>query len=236
MAVTSLLSIIIPCKNEENYLPILFDSLARQRNVPQGTQVYLADAQSTDDSLQIARKFSAFPLHIVSGGHPSIGRNEGVLRSTSKYLLFLDADISLAEDDLIEKMCHLAQKQNLDLVAPHFRCKQDTPFTRFFCGIHNLTTSLRLVGVYATGMCMLMSRDSFERLGGFDPQYHLGEDWNLTHRIPRKRFGVTSSIWITDRRFKRTGRARSCIQYLRIAASKSFCRSYQGYFAGEYPS
>lgn len=55
-------------------------------------RVFVADANSTDGTAEMARSFTAeFPIEVLPGGLPSVGRNAGARRAATPYVLFLDA-------------------------------------------------------------------------------------------------------------------------------------------------
>jgi hypothetical protein len=72
-------------------------------------------------------------------------------------------------------------------------------------------------------MFILIRRSVFNSLGGFNEKMILGDDWELTHKIPRKKFGVANTfIWTTNRRFMKQGYLKTFSQYFRVAISKEF--------------
>ena len=83
-----MLTIVIPTKNEETYLPRLLASISKQTLAP--AQVIVADAQSTDATRQIAL---AHGVRVVEGGMISCGRNAGARQAKTDFILFLDADV-----------------------------------------------------------------------------------------------------------------------------------------------
>src|SRR3989344_3953825 len=91
------LSIVIPCKNEENYIWKLLCSLEKQDYPMKRTKIFIADANSTDNTIKEIRKNNKLDIQIVKGGMPSIWRNNGARACKSKYILFIDADIGLED-------------------------------------------------------------------------------------------------------------------------------------------
>ncbi len=91
------LTIVIPAKNEAKMLPLLLESLCRQDYEGMAeTRVLVADAGSTDGTREIALGFcDRLKVEVVPGGLPSVGRNAGARLATTKYVLFLDADVEL---------------------------------------------------------------------------------------------------------------------------------------------
>src|SRR5438105_10348569 len=97
------LTIVIPAKNEEKMIGTLLTSLTRQDYpLMPSTKVYLADANSTDATAAIVLSFAdRLDVEVIPGGLPSAGRNNGARRANTPYVLFVDADIELADSTLV---------------------------------------------------------------------------------------------------------------------------------------
>ncbi len=224
----SLLSVVIPCKNEEKQLKQTLTALQRQSFDMEDCPIYIADAGSTDRTLDIIGEFqksNALDIHLVEGGYPPAGRNRGASYCQSEFILFLDADIELGENTTVEKAIDLAMEKDLDMVSTYIKCKDGNAYDRFFWErMHAFTYRYPyIVGPYAAGMFILIRRRKFLELGGFNEAMVLGDDWELTSMISRKRFGVADTfIWTTNRRFRSQGYLRTISKYLRVAFSKDF--------------
>src|SRR5271170_8116540 len=95
----SALTIVIPAKNEAKLIPRLLTSLTKQdySKMP-STRVLVADANSTDGTQDIVLSFrDRLNVSVIRGGMPSVGRNQGAAQADTPYILFLDADIELAD-------------------------------------------------------------------------------------------------------------------------------------------
>lgn len=224
----SLLSVVIPCKNEEKQLKQTLTALERQSFDMRDCPIYIADAGSTDRTLDIIIDFqmkNGLDIHVIEGGYPPAGRNNGARYCQSEYILFLDADIELGEDTSIEKAIDLAREQDLDLVSTYIKSKDGNAYDRFFWErMHAFTYRYPyIVGPYSAGMFILIRRKKYNELGGFNENMVLGDDWELTRMISRKKFGVADTfIWTTNRRFQSQGYLRTISQYFRVAFSKEF--------------
>src|SRR6516164_11285436 len=99
------LTIVIPAKNESKLIPRLLTSLTNQDySKMSSTRVLVADANSTDGTPDIVMSFrDRLNVGVIHGGMPSVGRNRGARQAESKYVLFLDADIELADTSLIRR-------------------------------------------------------------------------------------------------------------------------------------
>src|SRR3989344_5642131 len=82
------ISIVIPALNEEKCLPILLESIRKQDF--RDYEIIVADANSTDRTADIARKYGA---KVVAGGMPGPGRNKGARAAKGEFLYFFDSDV-----------------------------------------------------------------------------------------------------------------------------------------------
>jgi len=215
------LTIVIPAKNEERLLPKLLTSLLKQ-DYPllRDTRIILADADSTDHTVQVTSEFSS-RLHItvIRGGLPSVGRNNGAWCADSRYLLFVDADIELADPTLLRHAIDLLKRKSLHCVTTDIHCRDGSWTDDFLYSCNNLAQRLsRFHKPFATGMFMLFDKNRFEELGGFDEQALYAEDYQLTRQISPNRFRVIrGGIHSTNRRFTKMGRGTILRFFLKTA-------------------
>jgi glycosyltransferase involved in cell wall biosynthesis len=200
------LSIVIPAKNEEQRISNLLDSLSKQSFTD--FDIIIADAGSSDRTTQLAKSHKiSDKVSIVDGGLPAKGRNNGAKHSRSEILLFIDADISFQDKDLIRKSIDRMEKDKLDLVTTHIKCRNNK-IVNFIYKINNILQTLsRLNKPFSTGMFFMIRSKAFNELGGFDEMDIYAEDYHLSRKVHRKRFGIidSSCVYSDDRRFKKMG-------------------------------
>ncbi len=223
----SLLTVVIPSKNEAHYIAKTLSALEAQTYITKETPIYIADAGSTDGTIEIIQSFSGnLNIRLLQGGLPSVGRNRGASYAKTKYILFLDADIILGETDSIEKAITVAEVQNLELVTTYIKTIDSNWGDRFFWKLHGIASRTKLVGAFGAGMFILIQRRAFQRLGGFDEKIALGEDWDLTHRIDSRQFSVSDTfIYTTNRRFRHQRYWKTFSQYIMVALSPNYRRA-----------
>lgn len=111
-----LLSLVLPIYNVAPYLAPCLDSLLRQ--TLQADQIVLVDDGSTDDSLEIMRRYAADLPGIEIVRQENLGvsaaRNAGLARAKGKYVAFVDPD-DFAAPELFEKLVAMAQESDLDI-------------------------------------------------------------------------------------------------------------------------
>lgn len=243
MTTTSELTIVIPAKNEARLIPNLLTSLTMQ-DYPKmpSTRVLVADANSTDSTREVAVMFrDRLNISVIPGGMPSVGRNHGAAQADSRYVLFLDADIELADRSLIRRCVEKAKRGNLHCVTTNIVCRDGSWVDKLFYGVNDLFQYLSyLHRPFATGMFMLWDRKRFWELGGFHEQIHFAEDYRLSQQVDRKRFAVVrGGVYTTNRRFKRMGHLSVGWLFLKTAMNywneKYFLRDHK-YWANEADS
>jgi len=160
------LTIVVPARNESQSLPKLLTSLNRQDylHLPD-TRVCVADANSTDGTAEMARSFPAkFPIEVLPGGLPAVGRNAGARRATTPYVLFLDADVELRDPTLLRRSVRAMQRRQLHCLTTNIVCIDGSTADRLLFGGSNVVQKLsRWAAPFATGMFMMFDRQEFQR-------------------------------------------------------------------------
>jgi glycosyltransferase involved in cell wall biosynthesis len=211
------LTIVIPAKNEAAMLPKLLLSLVRQDYaLMRDTRVLVADAGSTDGTIEIALRFrDRLSIEIVPGGLPSVGRNAGAKLADTKYVLFMDADVELSEPTLLRRAMWTMKRRDLHLATTNIACRHGGFFDDALYMGNNL---MQYVGSklkpFATGMFMLFERDAFWALGGFNEQALFAEDYLLSKGVARNRFRIVKGkVLTTNRRFQKLGHGRMVFMF-----------------------
>src|SRR6266566_9702908 len=118
------LTIVIPAKNEAKLIPHLLTSLTNQDySKMSSTRVLVADANSTDGTREAVLSFrDRLNVSVIRGGMPSVGRNLGAAQADTPYVLFLDADIELADRSLVRRCVEQAKSKRLHCVTTNILC------------------------------------------------------------------------------------------------------------------
>jgi glycosyltransferase involved in cell wall biosynthesis len=187
------------------------------------TRVLVADANSTDGTAEVVRSFSdRLNVKVIRGGMPSVGRNQGAAQADTPYLLFLDADIELADRSLVRRCMELAQRKQLHCVTTNIVCSEGSWIDKLFYAGNNIFQYLSyLHRPFATGMFMLFDRKKFWELGGFHEQILFAEDYRLSQQVERKSFAVVrGGVYTTNRRFKKMGHL--CVGWLFLKTAMNY--------------
>lgn len=207
-----MLSIIIPTLNEEKHLSALLESIRNQGF--NNYEIIVADAGSEDNTVKIARKHNC---RVVPGGSPAEGKNNGAKVAKGNLLLFLDADVVLPKGSL-ERVLKEFKKRRLRLASfcllPSNSNKLSTFLFTFFYNIPIIF--LEKVLPHAS-MGLIVERKLFKKLKGFNEKIKLAEDHDLARRGQKLgKYGIlkSSKIFVSDRRFKKEGWAKTYSKYL----------------------
>lgn len=199
------ITIVVPCKNEENYIHHLLDSLHGQ--AIGDTRVIIADC-STDNTRQVIKDNShGLCVEIIDGGPVSLAKNNGAQLVTTPYILFIDADVRFFKDTVIHDAVNLIESKNLDLIGLNIKCyDKDLRAKIGFTAFNLINHVLKYVSPFAVGAFMLTRRDRFEEYGGFPENLLTSEDYFLSKKYSPKKFKIIRHHFGQDsRRFKKMG-------------------------------
>ena len=205
MKLSDTITIVVPCKNEENYIHHLLDSL-RSQNIGD-TRIIIADC-STDNTRHVIKDNStSLNIEIIEGGPVSIAKNNGAKLVTTPYILFIDADVRFFKNNVISDAVNKIESMNLDLVGLNIKCYDKDPRAMLGFTIFNtINHTLKFFSPFAVGAFMLTRRDKFEEYGGFPEKFATSEDYFLSRKYSPKKFRIVKHHFGQDsRRFKKMG-------------------------------
>ena len=118
-------SIIITARNEEKYVPMLFEDILNQTYPLQNIEVVLMDSNSTDNTRKLMEEFKnnneSLSVQIVTNERQiqAAGFNEGVKHATGDVVLKIDAHSRIPQD--------FVQKNVNEIIAGAFVCGGNRP-------------------------------------------------------------------------------------------------------------
>jgi glycosyltransferase involved in cell wall biosynthesis len=205
-SLSSLLTIIIPSKNEGRTLYDCIYNISKQTNIA-GVRIIISDVSDTYDSLfyirDLQRDFKySLNIEVIKGGYPSEGRLNGSMLVSTPYMLFLDADIFLTNPNILME-CIRYKK---DLVTVPFHT--DYPYRWVFRMFDMFQSISSLLGTpFAVGGFQLWNTETYWSVGGYNPEELFAEDYSISQKVNPKEFKVVrvKGIYTSSRRFKKKG-------------------------------
>jgi hypothetical protein len=188
-------SVITVTYCSRNEVPACVGSILEQ-SVP--TEIFLVDNASSDDTAEVltsyARRFENIHailnkdnIGLAAANNLPIGMCEG------DYVLILNPDTLLRSDCLTRLVAFLDQNPDVGVVGPKNVYEDGTPHSsfhrqwglvhilfwrvlpyRFTRSLYNRFSSYKCQDkLFVSGACLMIRRSTFERIGGYDPEYFL---------------------------------------------------------------
>jgi len=219
------ISIIIPVLNEEEALDKLLPYLQTKAANYDQLEVIVSDGGSSDNTISIAKKYSATCFNSVRGRASQM--NAGAKKAKGQILYFLHAD-SLPPKHFDQTIISAI---NSGIPAGCFRLKFNISnrFLAFFAWFTRFNFPLCRGG----DQSLFISQDLFTTLGGFNEAYRIYEDNEFIGRIYRKAgFRVLPQEVITSaRKYKDNGTVRLQYHFAMVHLKKFAGASPESLFA-----
>jgi len=169
------ISVIIPARNEELNLPELLASLSRQTLKP--SEVIVVDDHSTDRTREIAESFGVTVIASPELPEGWTGKSwalwNGYLKSNGDILIFLDADVRLADGAIASLVAEQHKQGGAMSVVPYHTTVR---FYERFAMMLNVLGAFTFTspfeqrnprkGLY--GPCIITTREDYEKIGGHE--------------------------------------------------------------------
>jgi glycosyltransferase involved in cell wall biosynthesis len=199
------ITIVVPCKNEEDYIWHLLMHLRYQ--MIGSTRIIIADCSTDNTRNVIEANKGRLNIEIIDGGPVSFAKNQGAKLVTTPYILFIDADVRFFNVNTIRDAVAELESNDLDLIGLNIKCYDKDKRARFGFVLFNIINNiLKYFSPFAVGAFMLTRRDRFEQLGGFPEKYSTSEDYFLSRKYSPKKFKILKHYLGQDsRRFKKMG-------------------------------
>jgi glycosyltransferase involved in cell wall biosynthesis len=189
---TAKVSVIIPTYNYGRFINSAIESVLAQTFPIY--EIIVVDDGSTDETEEIVKKFGDKVRYIKQkNSGVCAARNNGVANSSGDFIAFLDADDIWLPEKTEKQITKFQENAEIGLVS----CGK-----REFDSESGETTAFLLDGkegwvaddlllfevptINVSGGAIMVSRQAFDEVGGFDVNLIVAEDWDFCYRIARK--------------------------------------------------
>lgn len=236
-------SIIIPTLNEEKLLPKLLNQLTPPLLKKQyDYEIIVSDGGSSDSTTTIALENSD---KLVVHEKPekqniSMGRNAGAKHAEGEWLIFLNGDVLISDVEHFFKMITDISSSGVYkgitfsvMIEPENEKLKDILFLNFYNYYFHF---LNIIGVgMGRGECLILPRDLFWRLNGFNEELAAGEDFDLFKRVRRHGkiyFSHKVCLYESPRRYRKYGHFHIFFKWLLnsifvLIAKKSLSKEWE---------
>ena len=230
MDLSKFLTIVIPCKNEGKIIEQTLSLLNFQKGI-EDVRVIVCDSSDdvyTSHSLE-SRRTDYFNLRIISGGLPSVARNKGAEHVETPYVLFLDADIFLLDNDILNDCVWDFLVHDSDLITCKVRSTTGE-YNAIFRMFDTIQKIFKPITPFCLGGFMMVKMSVYNSIGGFDENARVAEDYLFSKQVrPSKFFIMNTTVFTTPRRFESKG-----VWYmLKLMVSSFFNRNNKSHFEND---
>jgi cellulose synthase/poly-beta-1,6-N-acetylglucosamine synthase-like glycosyltransferase len=205
MELSKLLTIVIPCKNESKTIDSTLTLINFQDNI-KDVNVIVSDSSDDGTTYQLeSRTNDLFDLKIIQGGLPAKARNNGSRYVKTPYVLFLDSDMFLLDTKLLTNVVKVIMSENIDLLTTKIRTTNGK-YNYVFKTFDFIQKMSKFISPFCLGGFMLFKTNTFNKLGGFNEEAKVAEDYLLSKQIKPKRFKIiNTTVFTPPRRFENKG-------------------------------
>jgi glycosyltransferase involved in cell wall biosynthesis len=203
-------SIIIPTKNEENRLPQCLISINQLEYDKHLLEIIVVDNGSKDNTVQVAREYGCTvinkPMATVAGL-----RNAGAKHAKGKFLAFLDADMIVSPQWLMNAIFHLEDTKIacitglLDIPTQHAWLEEVWTLNR---KTENKVYQVR----WAPSGNMIVRSEAFRQVNGFSDHLVSGEDVDFCEKLRNLGYAI---LYDRDVRVVHTGEYKTVLEFFK---------------------
>lgn len=192
------ISVVIPLYNAEKYIERTLMSVLGQSLQPD--EILIVNDGSTDSGVSVAEhilessRFKNYKIiSTLNKGHASAA-NTGVAYATCDYVALLDSDDTWDKEKLLKVSTFIESNDSIDIIFSRFisidehdqkyhiqNLKQEFHSEKFWS---RLITEGNIV--YGSNSAVVIRRDCFLQVGGYDVNLKACEDWDLWIRLAKK--------------------------------------------------
>ena len=178
------ISVVIPFFKRQNVFDETIQSVLNQSLKP--LEIIVVDDCSGGDAIEFLKQYE--PMITIIALTENVGvskaRNIGVNAAKGEYIAFLDSDDYWSTDKLEKQYSYMQNNPNVSLT--HTGCRvfyPDSSEKTYNDKPLNLLFTHLIKNSHVTPPSVMIKKDVFEAIGGFDPTFRQTEDYELSMRL-----------------------------------------------------
>lgn len=195
------ITVILPTRNEAHNIPFFL------RSLPVEIPLIVVDASDDETAVTVQRNRPFNTCVIRHPGNVTAARQVGAEAAITPWLLFSDADVLFAPDYFTKAVAYLRADA---VYGAKLSLNEFSGYYRWFRRGQLLADRLGIPA--ASGSNLLMRRQVFTAVGGFDLTLTVNEDSEIAWRVKRRGYQVIFApdliVYARDQRRLRNGRFR----------------------------
>ncbi|MEG4801757.1 glycosyltransferase [Microcoleus sp. ARI1-B5] len=186
---TPRVSVVIPAYNCERYITRAVESAVRQTY--QDWEIIVVDDGSTDNTRQVLEPYRDVIQYVYQENQGAArARNRACELAKGEFLAFLDGDDFFLPEKLAKQIACFEADPTLGMVQNGWLMVDETGkdicATMHWEAVPNLDLETFFMYKSVRPSAMMVRREWWERLGGFDPRFPLTEDLDFALRLGLK--------------------------------------------------
>lgn len=171
-----LVSVIVTTKNEEKNIDRLLSSIKKQTHSP--IEIIVVDNSSVDGTQRVARQFTRKVYNY--GPERSAQRNFGIIKSTGKLFIFLDADMVLSPKVIKDCVDTVSKDKKIGAVV----IPEQSVAQTFWEKVKAFERSFYVEeGDHTIEAARFFKEEAYTKAGGYDESITGPEDWDLSETV-----------------------------------------------------
>lgn len=184
--VNNLVSVIIPCYNDQNYIQQAINSINNQTH--KNVEIIIVDDGSDFATKEVLKGIRQEKLIILSqeNGGPSAARNNGIKQAKGDFILTLDADDYFEKDFISKALNCLMLNDKLGLISCWINVFSDKKGVLEKFKPEGGDLKILILGNGASAGSVLFRKQCWIDAGGYDEKMRKGyEDWEFNISVAK---------------------------------------------------
>lgn len=183
-------SFIVPARNESKVIGRCLKAIRSLDYDQSLVEILVVDDHSVDGTVEIARSFGTT---ILQPPHRTISalRNSGAQNAKGRWLAFVDADCIL-ESDWLRRALKYFNDPRVACVGSYPSVPEDSSWVSKAWDAHRCLYAPSQEVDWLPSRTLLLDRDAFEAVGGFEDSLVTCEDVDLCYRLRQRGYKIIS--------------------------------------------